>query len=139
MPAETDRDPIEGLLAQLEPAEPPPDFVARVLTRVQQGEVAAWPRWRRILFGVGYVAALALLAVLAYFTGVELERSGLRDLLSLVVHDLNTVTDAPGVYMVALRDAMPWWHLLAVLANVLLLALATRALLRSAAPATARA
>lgn len=138
MTDEAGRDPIETLLARLERAEPPPDFVARVLARAQQSEVAAWPRWRRALFGAGYVGALALLALLAFFTGIEFERSGLRDLLSLTVRDLSAVTDAPGVYLVALRDAIPWLHLLAVVADLLLVALATRLLLRVATPPSER-
>ncbi|HLZ70126.1 MAG TPA: hypothetical protein VKV26_09505 [Dehalococcoidia bacterium] len=141
MSDDDERDPIDRLYARLEGAEPPADFVARVMARARQGEVARWQRWQRALFATGYVAALIALAVLAFLTGIELERSGLRALLSMALHDISVVTDSPGIYFAAVRDAVPWLHLIGVAADLALLALATRLLLKvsGSAPAAASA
>lgn len=129
-----EHDEIETMLARLEAVEPPPDFVAAVMARVRQGEVARWPRWQRVLFGCVYVAALCLLAVLAFLTGMAMEHSGLRELLTLAAHDLSAVRSSPGPYLTALREAIPWPHIAALLADVVLVAIATRLLLRVAGP-----
>ncbi len=134
MSSDAERDPIDLLYERLEHVEPPPDFVARVVARARQGEVARWSRWQRLLFGAGYVAALILLAVLAFLTGIELERSGMRDLISLAVHDISAVTQSPGIYFAALRDAVPWLHVAGVVADLALLAVATRLVLKVASP-----
>jgi len=137
MPApDEQRDDVDRLYAHLESVEPPADFVARVMARARQSDAVRWPRWQQAGFGVLYVVALAALAVLAYLMGRELEHAGLRDLLSLAVHDLTLVTDSPGVYLAALRDAIPWLHLLAVTLDVLLLAISTRLVLRVTRPFT---
>lgn len=128
-------DAMETLLARLERVDPPPDFVARVMARARQTEAARWPRWQRLLFGAGYLAALFVLAVLAFLTGAELEHAGLRDLLSLALHDWSVVTHAPDVYLRALRDAIPWAHVLLILGDAILLGVATRFVLKVAAPA----
>ncbi|HEY7294739.1 MAG TPA: hypothetical protein VH916_06840, partial [Dehalococcoidia bacterium] len=94
MSSGTERDPIDRLYERLESVEPPSDFVARVMARTRQREVARWSRWQRVLFGAGYVAALILLAVLAFLTGTELERSGMRDLIVLAVQDISAVTES---------------------------------------------
>jgi hypothetical protein len=124
---------MDRLFAHLESVEPGDDFVARVMARARQGEVARWRPWQRTAFGIGYCAALAVLAVLAFLTGVQLERAGLRDLLSLGVHDLSTIMDAPGVYLSALRDTVPWLNVVAVIADLLVLVVATRLVLRVSA------
>lgn len=128
------RDATETLLARLEGVEPPEDFVARVLARARRSEAARWPRWQRILFGAGYLAALALLAVLAFLTGAELEHTGLRDLVSLAIHDWSVVSGAPDVYFRAVREAVPWTHVLLILGDAVLLGVATRFVLKVAAP-----
>ncbi len=125
-------DDLDRMFAHLASVEPPADFVARVMQRAQQTEAAAWPRWQQALFGVTYLAALVGLAILAFLTGRELEHTGLRDLLSLAVHDITLVVDSPGPYLAAIRDAVPWMHVLAVIADVVLLAVATRLVLRTA-------
>jgi hypothetical protein len=130
MDMDEEHDPIDRLYARLTPVEPPADFVARVMARARQGEVARWARWQRVLFGCGYVAALAVLAVLSFLTGLQLERSGLRDLISLAIHDFSAVSASPSVYFAALRDAVPWLHLIAIAGDLLLLALATRLVLK---------
>lgn len=141
MNTDDERDQIDRLYERLVPVEPPADFVARVMARARQGEVARWARWQRVLFGCGYVAALAVLAVLAFLTGLELERSGMRDLLSLAIHDFSAVTASPSTYFAALRDAVPWLHLLAVAGDLALLAAATGLVLKvsSSEPASGSA
>src|SRR5579883_1714482 len=134
-----ERDAIDRLYERLAPVEPPANFVARVMARAREGEVARWARWQRLLFGCGYVAALLVLAVLAFLTGLELERSGLRDLLSLAIHDFSAVRASPSIYFAAIRDAVPWLHLLAVTADLALLALATRLVLKASTPQPAAA
>ena len=124
-------DDVDSLDAYLERVEPPPDLVARVLARARQTEASRWPRWQQGAFAGLYVAALVVLAVLGYLTGSELEHAGLRDLISLAIHDIALVRQAPGVYLTAIGDAVPWIHLAAVAGDVLLLALATRLVLRS--------
>jgi hypothetical protein len=130
-------DPMEALLARLESVDPPPDFVSRVMARARQSEAARWPRWQRLLFGGGYLVALLALAVLAFLTGTELEHAGLRDLLSLAIHDWSVVTQSPDVYLRALRDAIPWTYVLLILGDALLLAVATRFVLKLATPEAA--
>jgi hypothetical protein len=130
MLSDDERDPIDRLYERLTPVEPPDDFVARVMARARQGEIARWPRWQRLLFGSGYLAALLVLAVLAFLTGLELERSGLRDLLSLAVHDFSAVRASPSTYVAALRDAVPWLHLSAIAGDLALLAGATYLMLK---------
>src|SRR5579885_767622 len=130
MDMDEERDPIDRMYERLAPVEPPADFVARVMARAREGEVARWARWQRLLFGCGYVAALVVLAVLAFLTGLELERSGLRDLLALAVHDFSAVSASPSIYFAAVRDAVPWRHLFAVAADLVLLAVATRLVLK---------
>jgi hypothetical protein len=127
-------DPMQALLERMERVEPPADFVARVMVRARQSDVARWRRWQRLLFGAGYLAALVLLAVLAFLTGSELEHAGARDLISLAIHDVSLVTDSPGIYLTALRDAIPWTHVLLVLADAVALAVATRFVLKVATP-----
>ncbi|HZQ38424.1 MAG TPA: hypothetical protein VFD32_21025 [Dehalococcoidia bacterium] len=134
MNTEDQRDAIDRLYERLAPVEPPVDFVARVMTRASQGEVAHWAGWQRVLFGCGYVAALVVLAVLAFLTGLAFERSGLRDLLALAIHDFSAVSESPSVYVAAVRDAVPWLHLLAIVGDLALLALATRLVLKVSAP-----
>ena len=51
------------------------------------------------------------------------------------MQDLPAVKDSPGIYWSAVRDAVPWTYMLAVLGDVLLLGLATYFVLRKAAPA----
>lgn len=130
MNADEERDPIDRLYERLAPLEPPADFLARVMARARQGEAARWSSWQRLLFGGGYVAALAALAVLAFLTGLQLERSGMRDLLALAIHDSSAVRASPSTYFAALRDAVPWLHLLAVAGDLVLLTLATRLVLK---------
>lgn len=135
MPApDEQRDDVDRVYAHLASVEPPADFVARVMARARQSDAVRRPRWQQAGFGALYVVALVALAVLAYLTGRELEHAGLRDLLSLAVHDIALVTDSPGVYLAALRDAIPWLHLLAVIFDVALLAIATRLVLRVTRP-----
>lgn len=128
------QDDVDRLFAHLERVEPPADLVARVMERARRREAARWPLWQQLLFGAFYLAALVVLAVLAYLTGGELEHAHLRDLISLAVHDVSLVTDSPGVYLAALRDAIPWVHVLAVIADAVVLAVATRLVLRAARP-----
>lgn len=133
MPLSEERtDDLDRIYARLASVEPPADFVSRVLMRAQQSEAARWPRWQQALFAIMYVSALTALAILAFFTGRELEYTGLRDLLSLAIHDITLIMDSPGPYLAALRDAVPWTHVLAVVADVALLAFATRLVLRTA-------
>jgi len=134
MRSSDDRGPVDELFERLEQIEPPADFVARIVAKAQQGEVARWPRWQRTLFALAYVAALCGLAMLAFLTGSELEHAHLRDLLSLALHDANVIVAAPRVYLVAIVDALPWKYLLAVAADIALLVLATRLVLRVAVP-----
>lgn len=133
-----ERDDVDRVLARLNTVEPPPDFVAAVMARVRQGEVARWPRWQRLLFGVAYVAALCLLAVLAFLTGSAMEHSGMRALLTLAAHDLAAVRAAPGPYLTALRESIPWANVVALLVDAALVALTTRLLLRMAGPRDTR-
>jgi len=128
------RDDIDRVFAYLEGADPPADFVERVMMRARQSEAARWRPWQQALFAALYVAALAALAMLAYLTGGELENAHLRDLISLAVHDMSLVSDSPGVYLSAIRDAIPWVHVLAVVGDTALLFAATRLVLRAARP-----
>jgi predicted anti-sigma-YlaC factor YlaD len=129
-----ERDEIDALLARLEQAEPPGDFVARVMARARQGEVARWAAWQRAAFGVLYALALIGLGVLAYLTGVELGHSHARELISVALQDLSAVKDSPGIYLTAIEEAMPWRVLLATIGDLALLAVATRLVVRVATP-----
>ena len=132
-----ERDEMERLLARLNAVEPPADFVAGVMARVRQGEVARWSRWQQAAFGAAYVLTLVLLAVLAFATGAAMEHSGVRDLLQLAARDIEAVKTSPGLYASALLEAMPWLHLAALALDGLVLALSTRLLLKVAAPRVA--
>lgn len=127
-----ERDEIEQLLARLDSVAPPPDFVAGVMARVREGEVARWSRWQQAVFGAVYLVALALLAVLAFRTGGAMEHSGVRDLLQLAARDIAAVKASPGAYAQALIEAMPWLHLAALAIDALVLLICTRLLLRLA-------
>lgn len=132
-----ERDDLERLLARLDAVEPPADFVAGVMARVRQGEVARWSRWQQAAFGAAYALALALLAILAFATGAAMEHSGVRDLVQLAARDVAAVKASPSIYLSALADAMPWLHLAALAIDALVLALCTRLLLKVAAPRAA--
>jgi len=133
-----ERDQIDRLYARLDSFEPPDDFLQRVLVRAREGEVARWAVWQRVAFGILYVVALVGLAVLAFMTGSAMENAHARELITIALQDLSSVKDSPGIYLSAIADALPWSHLLAVAIDLLVLAVATRLLLRTSAPARAR-
>ena len=135
---EEQRDDLDALFARLELVDAPDDFVARVMSRARQGQVARWPLWQRFCFGALYVVALIALVGLAYATGSALERSHARELIALALQDLSAVKSAPDIYLSAIADALPWRHLLAVVADLAVLAVATRLLLKVVIPAAER-
>ena len=87
---------------------------------------------KRFPIGVAKVLVLVGLAVLAYLTGSELEHSQARELITLALQDLSAVKDSPGVYLSAIRDAIPWALVAAVLADAAVLGVATHLLLKVA-------
>ncbi|HZU77358.1 MAG TPA: hypothetical protein VFA70_11380 [Dehalococcoidia bacterium] len=127
-----EHDALDALFARLEQVEPPEDFVARVMARAQQGRVARWAPWQRAAFGMVYLAAFVGLGVLAYLTGSALEHSHARELITIALQDLAAVKQAPGIYLTAIAEAMPWPHLLALALDLIVLLVATRLLLKSA-------
>lgn len=129
-----ERDQIDALFARLESIDPGDAFVARVMARARAGEVARWPRWQRVTFSVLYLVALLTLGLLAYLTGVELERSQARELIQLAFNDLSGFRDSPGIYLSAISDALPWLHVIGVVADIAALAIATRLVLKVASP-----
>lgn len=123
-------DDVDRLFARLEPVAPPSEAVLRVLARTSHRERARWGLWVALSVGVGLLVAL-LAAVSGYLTGQELVRSGAYDLLQIAVENGEFVAAAPGDYLLALAEAVPWSGLLATTACVLAAYAVTRPLARA--------
>ncbi|MBX5493320.1 MAG: hypothetical protein IRZ14_19390 [Chloroflexi bacterium] len=128
-------DDIERLLARLEPPPVPPGLGARVLAYTIRAPRREW--------SLGLVVALlgGLLAVLVaaasgYAAGRELVHAGALELLRLGLEERELIVAAPGDYLLALAEALPWGWLAATLLSVGAVFLAARPLGRGVQPAT---
>jgi hypothetical protein len=110
-------DDVDRLFARLESPTPPPDLAFRILARTSGRARVRWGLWVMLAVGAGLVAAL-LAAVSGYLTGREFVQSGAYELLRLGLEDGELVTTAPGDYLPAVAEAVPWSGLAATLACV---------------------
>jgi hypothetical protein len=110
-------DDVDRLFARLEPIEPPPDLVERVAHATGPGRGVA--RGRRAVWLALDAAAIALLAVVSLSLGIELQESGARDLLELVVVDASALPAGLGVLLEALLESLPWLQLALLVANLI--------------------
>jgi hypothetical protein len=131
-------DDVDRLFARLEPASPPPDLVNHVLARTSGRERVRLGGWIVLAVSVGLLTAL-LAAVSGYLTGREFVQSGAYELLRLGLEDGELVTTAPGDYLLAVAEAVPWGGLVATIACVAVAYAVTRPLARVPGMSTARA
>jgi len=131
-------DDVDRLFARLAPVSPPEDLMPRILARTSQRTRLRWGLWVALTVVVGLAATL-LAAVSGYLTGQELVRSGAYELLRLALEDGELVRAAPGDYLLALAEAVPWGGLLATVACVVAAYAVTRPLARATARLAASA
>jgi len=123
-------DDVDRLFARLEPIAPPTDLAPRILARTSGHARMRWWLWVTLAVGAGLIAAL-LAAVSGYLTGQEFVQSGAYELLRLGLEDGELVTTAPGDYLLAVGEAIPWGGLVATLACVAAAYAVTRPLARA--------
>lgn len=111
--ADQPHDDVDRLFARLEPVEPAPDLRWRIVARIEQLE-----RRRLRLFALAgavvELAALVLLAFLAFGLGYELSASGGADFLGVMLENSELVLEAPGETLGAFGEFVPWEHVAAV-------------------------
>ncbi len=103
-------DDLDRLFGRLEPVEPPPDLVARVLA----GTTARAPGRRELVWGLLDLAALLALAVLSVSLGTALAESGGIELARAGLANFELLADAPGDFLLALAETLPWLQVAAV-------------------------
>jgi hypothetical protein len=118
-----DKDDIDLLFAQMKPIEPPGDLTARIMralpASVAQPVVASSrtvpARRYDILSRYGSwisAAALVIFVLLSVHLGMQLDSSGTLGILGEVTNNQQTFSDAPGVFIGAILESMPWFDLI---------------------------
>lgn len=128
-------DDIDRLFARLEQVEPPADFAARLMARIDVGADAInrQPTWRRgLVYACAYLVTLVALAILAYSVGVSMAHNGTSTLIETLVRHAEVFSYAPGAYLQAILASIPWPQIAGLALDLLVLALVTRLLLRGA-------
>jgi hypothetical protein len=128
-------DDLDRLFARLDLVEPPADFTARLMARIDAGAdvVNRQPIWRRgLVYACAYVAALIALVILAYSAGVSMAHNGTSTLVSTLTAHAEVFTYAPHAYIEAILATIPWAQIAGLALDLLLLGIVTRLLLRGA-------
>jgi hypothetical protein len=110
-------DDVDRLLARLEPIAPPADFARRVAAATA-GERARAVRRRRGQWLALDAAAIALLAIVSLWLGVELQETGALDLIGLALIDGGAMQAGVDAILDALLRALPWPQLGLLAANL---------------------
>jgi len=132
-------DDLDRLFARLEPIEPPPELAGRILAATAGRAAVGAPAGHRHLWLALDAAAIALLALVSLWVGMELQNSGALDLLGLLVLDSGLMGESLGALLEALLQALPWLPLLLLGGNlVAIVALSQLALRADARTAGAR-
>ena len=132
-------DDLDRLFARLEPIEPPPELAGRIMAATAGRAAVGAPAGHRPLWLALDAAAIALLALVSLWVGMELQNSGALDLLGLLVLDSGLMGESLGAMLEALLQALPWAPLLLLGGNlVAIVALSQLALRADARTAGAR-
>lgn len=108
-------DDVDRAFARLTHLPPPRDFAAGVMLAVQQ--VRGYQLGpRQVAWALAEIAAVLVLAVLAYVTGQAVVGGGTLDLLRAIASDAEVVRLLPGDTLLTLLESFPWIELLGVVA-----------------------
>ncbi len=120
------------LFSNLPPANPPPNLLGRILTRVT--EERAWKAWRFKIAALvaGFVASAAALAFAVSVAFVSLTNSGVPQFLKLAITDTGAVAAYWQDFAYSLLETMPAGGLAAVLASIAVALILLRALIGAA-------
>jgi len=129
-------DDVDRLFARLTQLPPPRGFTANVMVAVQSYRLG----WRQVAWMAAELAAVVVLAVLAFVTGQAFVGGGTLALLGAMLADAEVISAFPVETAVSLLESVPWLELLLLLAAVMAVTSCARRLGRSLAePPTATA
>jgi hypothetical protein len=125
-------DDVDRVFARLTQLPPPRDFANNVLLAVQRVQVRQLGPWQ-IGWAIAELAAVLVLALLAYTTGQALVGGGALALIFAVAADTEVLQLVPGETLLTLAESIPWLELLGVVVMVAVVAACARRLARALA------
>jgi hypothetical protein len=114
-------DDVDIAFARLERVPPPERLHGSVMLAV-----AARARARRRMGYLLIASVLVVAVALSFFLGQQLRVSGALDLASVALANLDLFLDAPGEFVLAFGEGVPWLLVLPVVLCVGAIAWATR-------------
>jgi hypothetical protein len=106
-------DDVDRVFARLTQLPPPRDFTTNVLLAVQRVQIRQLGP-RQIGWAIAELAAVLMLAVLAYTAGQALVGGGALALIAAVAADTEVLQLVPGETLLTLAESIPWLELLGV-------------------------